>query len=415
MWKVWDILCRTVINIVITLLLLILILGSQGSRHVVIPSSAALVVDIQGDLVEQFSGDPAQRALDRILGQRDEKPQTRLRDVVGAIEAARDDKRIKALVLATDEMGSAGIAKLQDVARAVSDFKKSGKPVFALGSAYEQGQYYLASQADTVFIHPMGDVFPQGFGIYQPYFKDALDKFGVEWNVFRVGKYKSAVEPFILNGMSADAREDYSQLLGELWSDYQQQVSTARKLPAGALKTYADDYSKGLLAEQGDGARLALHAHLVDKIATPDEMQEAVAKVVGTYQHSFRQVDFRDYLDTTGDAQSGSGGRVAVVVAEGDIQNGDAQPGAIGGDSTSELIREARYDDSVKAVVLRVDSPGGSSFASDLIQREVELTQEAGKPVVISMGSLAASGGYWISMSGDAIYASPSTITGSIA
>lgn len=413
-WKVWDILCRTVINLVITLIILVLAVASLGSRHTAVPSGSALVVDMQGELVEQFSGDPAQRAFGRLLGQRDQKPQTRLRDVIAAIDAARDDSRIKALVIATDGMDSGGTEKLQEIAHAVRDFRKSGKPVFALGSGYDQSQYYLASTADTIFIHPMGDVFFRGFGIYQPYFKDALDKYGVTWNVFRVGKYKSAVEPFLRNDMSPEARQDYSDLLDQLWAGYQKDVTAARKLPGDAIKSYVDGFSQSLVAEKGDGARLALHAHLVDKIATPDEMQDAVAKVVGSYQHTFRQVEYKDYLQSTSDTGMVTGSHVAVVVAEGDIQNGDQPPGAIGGDSTSELIREARYDNSVKAIVLRVDSGGGSSFASDLILREVELTQAAGKPVVISMGSVAASGGYWISMSGDAIYASASTITGSI-
>jgi protease IV len=414
-WKVWDILCRIIINIVITLTVLVLGIAAMtgGSRHPGVPSSAALVVDIQGDLVEQFSGDPAQRAFDRLFGQRDQKPQTRLRDVITAIETAKQDHRIKALVIETDSMEDAGLESLQEVGHAILDFKKSGKPVFALGSSYDQSQYYLASMADTVYIHPMGQVFLRGFGLYQPYFKDALDKFGVEWNVFRVGKYKSAVEPFLLNGMSPEARENYTALVGQLWTDYQSDVTHARKLSGGAIKDYSDNLDQGLTATQGDGARLALNAHLVDKIADFDQMEQAVEKVVGTANHSFRSVDFRDYVAGL-DGSSFGASRVGVIVAEGDIQDGDQPPGAIGGDSMSQLIREARYDDSIKAVVLRVDSPGGSSFASDVILHEIELTQKAGKPVVISMGNVAASGGYWISMSGDAIYASPSTITGSI-
>lgn len=414
-WKVWDFLCRTVINLVITLLLLILIIGAFGSHRAVIPTSAALVVDIQGQLVEQYSGAPGQRALDRLLGQRDQKPQTRLRDVIDAIQQAADDKRIKALVLETDGMDRAELADVEDVAHAIRDFKKTGKPVFALGSGYDQSQYFLAAQANTVYIHPQGEVFLQGFGIYQPYFKDALEKYGVTWNVFRVGKYKSAVEPFLLNGMSPEARDNYTDLTDQLWADYQKGVTTARKLPGDAVKEYVDNLDKGLAAVDGDGAKLALAAHLVDKIAYPDEMQKAVAEVVGHFNHTFRQVDFLDYLNaTTSGMPPINKGQVAVVVAEGDIMNGDQPPGSVGGDSTSELIQEARHDDSVKAVVLRVDSPGGSSFASDLILRELELTKQAGKPVVVSMGGVAASGGYWISMSGDQIFASPDTITGSI-
>ncbi|HLW73948.1 MAG TPA: signal peptide peptidase SppA [Gammaproteobacteria bacterium] len=414
LWKFWDFLCRLVINLVITFLVLFLLAGAFGSHHVVVPSSAALVVDLQGEVVEQFSGDPTARAIDRLFGQKQE-PQTRMRDVLEAIGHAKDDRRIKALVLETDEMSGAGLAELQDLGRAVREFKKTGKPVFALGSAYLQGQYYLASQADTVFIHPQGAVFLRGFGIYQPYFKDALDKLGVEWNIFRVGKYKSAVEPFMLNGMSQDAREDWSSLLGALWGDYQKDVTRARNLPPDALKSYVDDLDESLAAVGGDGAALALKSGLVDRIATPDEMQDAVARVVGSSHHSFNQIEYQDYdtlADGTGPVFDGK--KVAVVVAEGDVKDGDQPPGTIGGDSTSELIREARYDDSVKALVLRVNSPGGSSFASDLILREIELTKEAGKPVIVSMGDVAASGGYWISMAGDEIFADPSTITGSI-
>lgn len=416
MWKLWDFLCRLVINCVITVIVFVLLVGSLGSRRLSVPYSAALVVDFQGQLVEQFSGDPTARAIGRLLGQK-QQPQTRLRDVVEAIDKAAGDDRIKALVLETDELDGAGLEQLEYIGQAIRAFEKTGKPVFALGDSYDQAQYYLASMADVVFIHPQGQVFLRGFGLYQPYFKDALDKFGVEWNVFRVGKYKSAVEPFMRNDMSPEAREDYTQVLNNLWSDYQSDVTHARKLPADAIKAYIDALPASLAAVGGDDAKLALQSRLVDKIATPDQMQQAVAKVVGSANHSFRGIEYQNYLAVV-DGDSGgvlSGGdKVAVVVAEGDISVGDQPPGAIGGDSTTALIREARYDDSVKALVLRVDSPGGSSFASDLILREIELTKQAGKPVVVSMGDVAASGGYWISMAADKIYASPATITGSI-
>jgi protease IV len=415
-WHAWDFICRIAINLVVTVLLVIFLVAIFASHKTSVPSSAALVVDPQGALVEQYSGDPAQRAINRLMGQK-QRPQTRLRDVIAAIEQARSDNRIKALVLETDEMDGAGMADLQDIGHAIKDFKKSGKPVFALGDSYSQAQYYLAAMADTVFIHPQGQVFLRGFGIYQPYFKDALQKLGVDWNIFRVGKYKSAVEPFMLNGMSPAAREDWGGVLNVLWSNYQADVTKARKLKPDALADYINSISKNLDAVKGDTAQLALKAGLVDKIANNDEMEAAVTKVVGESRHSFRQIDFRNYVQAIDDGMQtkdiGSD-EVGVIIAEGDIQDGDQPPGTIGGDSTSELIRKARYDNSVKAVVLRVDSPGGSSFASDLILREIELTKEAGKPVIVSMGNVAASGGYWISMAGDEIYASPTTLTGSI-
>ncbi|MGH8372536.1 MAG: signal peptide peptidase SppA [Gammaproteobacteria bacterium] len=415
-WHAWDFICRIAINLVVTVLLVIFLVAIFTSHKTSVPSSAALVVDPQGALVEQYSGDPAQRAISRLMGQK-QRPQTRLRDVIAAIEQAKSDNRIKALVLETDEMDGAGMADLQDIGHAIKDFKKSGKPVFALGDSYSQAQYYLAAMADTVFIHPQGQVFLRGFGIYQPYFKDALQKLGVDWNIFRVGKYKSAVEPFMLNGMSPAAREDWGGVLNVLWSNYQADVTKARKLKPDALADYINSISKNLDAVKGDTAQLALKARLVDKIADNDEMEAAVTKVVGESRHSFRQIDFRNYVQAIDDGMQtrdiGSD-EVGVIIAEGDIQDGDQPPGTIGGDSTSELIRKVRYDNSVKAVVLRVDSPGGSSFASDLILREIELTKEAGKPVIVSMGNVAASGGYWISMAGDEIYASPTTLTGSI-
>lgn len=415
-WHAWDFICRFAINLVVTVVLILFLVGVFASHKIIVPSSAALVVDPQGALVEQYSGDPAQRALSRLMGQK-QRPQTRLRDVIAAIKKAKTDSRIKALVLETDEMDSAGMADLQDIGHAILDFKKSGKPVFALGDSYSQAQYYLASMADTVFIHPQGQVFLRGFGIYQPYFKDALQKLGVDWNIFRVGKYKSAVEPFMLNGMSADAREDWGGVLKVLWENYQADVTHARKLKPDALADYINTISNRLDAVKGDTAQLALKAGLVDKIAENDAMEAAVTKVVGESHHSFRQIDFRNYIQATDDGiqtKDISADEVGVIVAEGDIKDGDQPQGSIGGDSTSALIRKARYDNSVKAVVLRVDSPGGSAFASDLILREIELTKQAGKPVIVSMGNVAASGGYWISMAADEIYASPTTLTGSI-
>ncbi|HET7921319.1 MAG TPA: signal peptide peptidase SppA [Gammaproteobacteria bacterium] len=415
-WHAWDFVCRSAINVVVTILLIVFLVAVFASHKIEVPSSAALVVDPQGDLVEQFSGDPAERALNRMMG-REQRPQTRLRDVVASINHAKDDKRIKALVLETDGLESAGMSDLQDIAQAIRDFKQSGKPVFALGDSYSQAQYYLAATADTVFIHPQGLVFLRGFGIYQPYFKDAINKLGVDWNIFRVGKYKSAVEPFMLNGMSAAAREDWSGVINVLWDAYQHDVTNARKLKPDALKTYVSTLGDSLSAVKGDTAELALKAGLVTRIANNDEMEAAVAKVVGETHHVFRQIDFRKYLKAVdGDVRTRDVGsdEVAVIVAEGEIKPGEQAPGSIGGDSTSELIRKARYDDDVKAVVLRVDSPGGSAFASDLILREIELTRQAGKPVVVSMGNVAASGGYWISMAADRIFASPTTLTGSI-
>lgn len=421
LWRVWSVLCQIVIYLAVTFVVVVLLVAVFGTHKPGVSSSSALMVDMHGNLVEQFSGDPVQRALAKLLGQKVPQ-QTRLRDVVTAIEHAKDDNRIKVLVLETDDLGGggllggSGLSDLRDIGRAIRDFRATGKPVFALNDSYSQSQYYLASMANTVFIHPQGQVFLHGYGIYQPYFKDALDKLGVTVNIFRVGKYKSAVEPFMLNGMSPAAREDWGAVVNTLWTLYQQDVTKARALKADALSNYITGLGTNLAKVGGSGAELALQSGLVDKIASEDQMAAAVEKVVGESRHSFRQIDYLDYLQAVdGDSVVPSGGNtVGVVVAAGDILPGVQPPGAIGGDSTSQLIRKARHDDAIKALVLRVDSPGGSAFASDLILRQIELTKEAGKPVVVSMGSVAASGGYWISMAGDKIYANQATLTGSI-
>jgi protease-4 len=420
-WRIWYFLVRLVIALAVTFVVVVVLIATFGSHKPPVPYSSALVVDFHGDLVEQFSGDPVQRALAKLLGQKVPQ-QTRLRDVVSAIEHAKDDNRIKALVLETDDLGGGGflggaaLSDLRDIGRAIRDFRKTGKPVFALGDSYDQSQYYLASMANTVFIHPQGEVFLHGYGIYQPYFKDALDKLGVTVNIFRVGKYKSAVEPFMLNGMSPAAHEDWGEVVSNLWGIYQQDVTKARALKPDTLANYISGFGTNLAAVGGSGAQLALNTKLVDKIASSDQMRAAVEKVVGESNHSFRQTDYLDYLRAVhdDDAFPARGGTVGVIVASGDIVTGNQPPGTIGGDSTSALIRKARYDNSIKALVLRVDSPGGSAFASDLILRQIELTREAGKPVIVSMGAVAASGGYWISMAGDRIYADPATLTGSI-
>lgn len=420
-WHAWDFLCRLLIDVLITVIVIIVLVAVFGPHKGTVPPSVALVVDPQGHIVEQYAGNPVQRAVSRLLGH-NQRLQTRLRDIVAAIERAKDDPRIKALVLETDDMGGGsllggtGLSDLQDIGHAIQDFRRSGKPVFALGDSYDQSQYYLASMANTVFIHPQGQVFLHGYGLYQPYFKDALNKLGVEVHIFRVGKYKSAVEPFMLNGMSPDARADWGQVLGDLWTAYRKDVDAARHLKPGTLTGYIDNLDTDLAAVDGNGAALALKAGLVDRIATDDQMHAAVAKVVGEYDHSFRQIDFRSYLQVVrGDRnEHPADSAVAVIVAAGDIETGNQPSGTIGGDSTSELIRRARYDRAIKAVVLRVDSQGGSAFASDLILRQIQLTKEAGKPVVVSMGNVAASGGYWISMAGNEIYARPTTLTGSI-
>ena len=282
-----------------------------------------------------------------------------------------------------------------------------------------QGQYYLAAQADEVYLHPQGMLLLEGFGRWRNYYKEGLDRYGIDVHVFRVGEYKSAVEPYLRDGMSPEAKEMSLEFYGDLWRDYLTDVAAARKIRPEDITSLIDAMPDRLRAAGGDLAKMALEAKMVDKLAPRDEVRKRLIDLVGEDKDkkSFRQVGVDTYLQAKGGDRTGAGGKgsaVAVVVAKGEILDGTQPAGTIGGDSTARVLRRAREDDSVKAVVLRVDSPGGSAFASEIIRRECELVRKAGKPLVVSMGSVAASGGYWISTASDEIWATPETITGSI-
>lgn len=396
--------------------LLFLVVGLFLSEHrITVDDGIALVVDPEGQIVEQYTGQPTERAIQKAMG--NEEPQARMRDLLLSIESAANDSRIKALVIDTDRLQGAGLSQLQELAGAVGRFKKSGKPVYAYGDYFEQGQYYLAAQADHVEMHPEGLLLLEGLSRYRAYMKDGLDKLAVDVHLFRVGKYKSAAEPYIRNDMSEPAKEANLAWMGDLWDSYVEGVAEARKMDPVLVRDYIHRYGERLASADDDSGRAAVEAGLVDKLANRDEFRTELIDLVGEDEdsHSFRQIDFKDYASAVRTARiNRAADKVAVVVAEGPIVGGKQPPGTIGAESTAELIRDARFDKNVKALVFRVDSGGGSAFASEVIRRELELTRAAGKPVVVSMSSVAASGGYWISMTSDRIYAEPTTITGSI-
>lgn len=417
LWRLLDRARRTALNLLFLLILCGLVAAALAGRPKV-PASAALVIDPRGPIVEQLTGNPRDRLLSGLAGS-GPRPETLLKDLLDAIRLGKDDKRVKALVLDLGEMGGAGLSKLQELRAAVLDFRKAGKKVIAAADDYGQAQYYLAAQAEEVFLHPLGMVLLDGFGGFRRHYKEGLDKFGVEMHVFRVGEYKSAVEPYLRNDMSPETREALLDVYGDLWRSYVADVAAARKLDPAEITALIDALPDRLRAAGGDFARLAKEARLVDTLAPRDEVKKRLIALVGEDKKakSYNRISFRDYLEAReGDrpGAGGSGDAVAVVMARGEILDGTRPPGSIGGDSTAALVRRAREDESTKAVVLRVDSPGGSAFASDVIRRELELVQAAGKPVVVSMSSVAASGGYWISTASDEIWASPNTITGSI-
>lgn len=410
-WRLLDAGRRTVLNLLFLGVLIAIAYALFGGGIKPLSPKTTLVLDLKGTLVEQASGGAREALLTSVRGGEPHK-MVQLRDVLAVLDAAAKDPNIGAAVLLPDELQGGGQAMLREVAAGLERFKASGKPVVAWGASYDQSQYLLAAHASEVYLHPMGMVMLEGFGRYRNYYRDALDKLGVTVNLLRVGTYKSFGEPFIANGPSPAAAEADAYLNNGLWNAYTGDVEQARKLPQGEVMRTINDLPARVAAVHGDLARLSLAAKWVDGLKTRDQVRQMMTQRGAPDGKSFRQIAFDDYLarlhpKLTGDA-------IGVVVAAGEISDGTAGPGAIGGDSTSKLIRMAREDDKIKAVVLRIDSPGGSAFASELIRRELELTRAAGKPVVVSMGNVAASGGYWISMASDEVIADPTTITGSI-
>lgn len=419
LWRVLDG-TRKVLHLLVLLFVLLLVLASLAPNVPRIPAAGALVLAPEGDIVEQLSGNPLERALAKARGLPIQE--TALKDLVEAIRGAKDDDRVKVLVLQLDGLTSAGLSKLQDLADEIVLFKESAKPVVAVGGSFTRPQYYLAAHADEVFMHPMGFVYIDGYGRFQPYYREALDNLMVDFHVWRVGEYKSFVEPITRDGMSEEDREASAEYLAALWDAYQADVTAARELAPSTLQRYADNAAELLAGAGGDAARLAVDLGLVDELLTRDLVDERIKALIGDGEAEEEEgtgyplIGDADYLRAirAGHLGGGDADSIAVLVASGTILDGMQPPGTVGGDSTAALIREAIDDERVKALVLRVDSPGGSAFASELILRELEVFQASGRPLVASMSSVAASGGYWISMGADEIWASPTTITGSI-
>ena len=416
---IWRILegIRKVLHLALLLLIFGFVLAALHTSIPVVPRSAALVIAPQGQLVEQISGDAVRRAFGEASG--GPAPETLLRDVTDAIAAAKADSRIKLIVLDLDELEPSGLSKLQEISAALRDFRASGKRVIAAGDSFSQSQYYLAAQAGEVYLDPMGEVSVTGFSYYRMYYKDAIEKLSVDLNVFRAGTFKSYTDQFSRSDMAPSEREETSVWLESLWNAYTQDVTRARSLPPGALKDFIAEQPSSLQAVGGDMAKMALQRGLVTALKSRRQVADDLKGLVGEddNNHSFNSIGMSQYLSAVHSKRvlkSKSDAKVGIVVASGEIFDGHQLPGAIGGESTSNLLREARYDNAVKAVVLRVDSPGGSEFASEIILREVQALRKAGKPVVVSMSTYAASGGYYIAAAANQIFASPTTITGSI-
>ncbi len=374
-----------------------------------------LVIRPYGNVVEQYTSTPLDRALQEATGQ--DRSETRLRDMLEAIHRAAGDSDISQLVIDPNYMWGIGLAALKDVENAVDAFRSTGKPVIGLAENFTQNQYYLASLADEIWLNPNGVIWIDGYSSYRHFYREGLEKLAVEINLFRVGKYKSAMEPFIRDDMSPAARQAGKYWLGSLWQQYLEGVSRHRGIMFESLQTAINDLPDRIKAVDGDFAQYALELGLVDRLMTAPEARQELARR-GTPDQagdSYRAVDMQDYLDLTKKHVGHSSAKhIAVVIAEGEIVNGRQPVGWVGSISTAEQLRRVARDDDVAALVLRVNSPGGDAYAAQAILQEIQQVREAGKKVVVSMGNVAASGGYLIAMAADEVWASPATITGSI-
>jgi len=396
------------------LLFLLLIIGLifllvSGPEPLQVPDDGLVVINPRGAIVEQ-SGLVAPGSL--LLGAT-EVNSTSVRDIIEALQRAAADDRVNGAVLDLTEMGEASPAILEAIGAALDEFKAADKTLLAYSAYYSQPQYLLASYADTVYLHPMGQLLLPGYGGSQLFFADLLDRLGVNVHIFRVGTHKAAVEPFMLNGMSEESRSNNQQLADELWQHYLDQVSLNRGLSESSVRDYAANYPAHLLEAGGNTAQVAVDHGLVDELVSQPRFQDQVRSLVGD-DAAAHTIEFQQYLSLTRRPQLPSQNEIGIIVAQGTIDVGEQPRGMIGADSINQLIREARNNDRIKALVLRIDSPGGSALASELIREELMQLQAAGKPLVISMAGTAASGGYWIAATADEIWASPVTITGSI-
>ena len=420
-WDAMNFTRRLVFNLLFFGFLFVVLaaMGTSGNRVMPVEDRSTLVIAPEGTLVEQYSVDATSRALAKALGD-PRASEVQLRDLLRALEAAKTDKRIERVLLRVDRMTFTGYASIREVAEALAELRASGKQVVAFGESFDQGQYLLAAQANEVYLDPMGGMILEGLSRYRQYFREGLqDKLGVDVHLFKVGEYKSAAEPYVLDAASPASKEADLFWMNDIWQRYMGDIAKARKIDPKVFAASFDTLPADIAGAQGDLAKFALQKKWIDGLKTEEQVEDLLIErgvADDQAEGGFRQVSLDGYLahlDGTLPAL-GAQDHVAVVVAEGEISGGEQPPGSVGGESTAELLREAREDDSVKALVLRVDSPGGEVFASEQIRREIVALKKAGKPVVVSMGDLAASGGYWISMNADRIYADPSTVTGSI-
>jgi protease-4 len=408
-------------NLFFLIILIVLLTTFFSEKKPPVIRDAALILSLDGDIVEEKRTlDPVAELFSELANTEQTPPETLFQDILDAIQHAAGDSQIKCILLDLKDMGTVGLDQMQTIGEALNQFKMSGKKVIAAEDYFQQKGYYLASFASEIYLNPMGGVDLHGFGAYHLFFREALEKLRVNYNVFRVGSYKSAIEPISRNNMSEESKEQTQGLLSSLWTIFTTDITRQRSLPADAIDTYANHIPEKLSAAGGSTARLALDSKLVDGLKTREELRVYLANQTATPsdQKEFNQIALNDYLRTfTPSYQApmvAADNTVGVIIAEGMILDGKKPVGTIGGDTLAAMIRKARLDTTIMAVTLRVNSGGGSAFASEIIRQEILELQKSNKPLVVSMGSTAASGGYWIAANADEIWASAATVTGSI-
>ena len=410
---------NTAFNLLFLLVILVVIIALfTGGAHR-LEDNSLLVLSLTGDIVEEKQPvSSAGKLFQEMQGEPAKDAETLLQDILHIIDRATEDDRIAAIQLDLKDLGNAGIDQLQAIGTALKRFRATGRQVIAAEDLYTQKQYYLAAYADLVAVNPMGGVDLHGFGTYPLYFREALDKLKINYHVFRVGTYKSAIEPITRDSMSPEARRQNALWLASLWDSYVADVTQERKISRANIDTYTNFVDRLLADVDGDTAKLALKTGLVDRIWTRPQLQSHLAALAGTSSgRDYTSISSADYLRLIGPAAQGGStalNKVGILVAQGNILPGKQPSGVVGGDTLADLIKVAREDATVKAVVLRINSGGGSAFASEIIRQELLELKKSGKPLVVSMGTMAASGGYWIAADADQIWAAPTTLTGSI-
>jgi len=416
LWRVISFIRASLANIVFLFFLIIFISALVGNRSKPIPAAAPLFIAPSGPLVDQLTyAEP----LGLLLGGKNARDnQTQLRDLIKVIDTAATDSRITALVLQLDYLADSGSAKMAELAEAILRFKTSQKPVIVYADYYSQQQYFLAAHADEIYVNDMGGVLLNGIGLYRNYYKTALDKLSVKFHIFKVGTFKDFVEPYTRNDMSEASKQHNTEWMSELWGLYTNRVETQRKLEPGSINKLINSTSEALSAAGNSTAQMALNAKLVDRVGNRVSRMQDLIKRFGTDPDAttqFLHVNYHQYKrELAGKHAADTKGNIGLIVASGSIVDGEQPDGSIGGDTLAQLLRKAREDKDISALILRIDSGGGSAFASEIIRQEMQAVRAAGKKIYVSMGTVAASGGYWMASAADEIWATPFTITGSI-